>query len=78
LHAWLCRAGKGGAVGVLALLGKGGALSVKQAAQLATLEEEVVRNVEEAVKRKVEELMQSEEIELRIQVRRYQSRTYIR
>lgn len=41
---------------------------MEQAAQLAQLEEEVVRNVEEAVKLKVEDMMQSEEIQLRIQV----------
>ena len=40
-----------------------------QAAQLAALEEEVLRNVEEAVKKKVEEVMSSEDVQRRIQVR---------
>ena len=54
--------------GALALMGAGKPISAAQAAQLAALEEEVVRNVEEAVKVKVEELMQSEEVQARIQV----------
>ena len=49
-------------------MGAGKPISAAQAAQLAALEEEVVRNVEEAVKVKVEELMQSEEVQARIQV----------
>ena len=46
----------------------GGTISTAQAAQLASLEEEVVRNVEEAVASKVEDAMQSEEVQARIQV----------
>lgn len=49
-------------------MGAGKPISAAQAAQLAALEEEVVRNVEEAVKIKVEALMQSEEVQARIQV----------
>lgn len=44
-------------------------LSAAQAAQLAALEEEVVKNVEEAVKAKVDELMATEEIQKKVQVR---------
>jgi arginine/glutamate-rich protein 1 len=46
----------------------GGRITAAQAAQLAALEEEVVRNVEEAVASKVDEAMQSEEVQARIQV----------
>lgn len=43
-------------------------LSAAQAAQLAALEEEVVKNVEEAVKTKVDEVMATEEVQKKIQV----------
>jgi hypothetical protein len=52
-----------------------GTLSAAQAAQLAALEEEVVKNVEEAVRKKVEEMMESEEVQLRIQVRSWKGTT---
>lgn len=60
LGAWACRPG--------GIAGLAQELSAAQAAQLAALEEEVVKNVEEAVKSKVDELMATEEIQKKVQV----------